>query len=194
MATLSGIYQQGIPPTILQRLGVRYGGAPDPRLGYAPPPANSAAMAMAGRLGIPVGDPRMQQAPPPPGGDPSTPPPAATGINAPGVQRQPGTQQQALPGAGNAQQMTPQAMAMIQEFMRQRARSAAQKMIDDRGVFAGQQQGVTMPSFAMPPAPTRGAPPGGAMPPNPYAAQQAAMPAQTAPGLSAPLNTGGGYI
>jgi hypothetical protein len=51
---------------------------------------------------------------------------------------------------------------MIAEFMRQRAltnaqqkQAAMQQMVDSRGVFAGQQQGVAMPAPQMPPVPVR---------------------------------------
>lgn len=56
---------------------------------------------------------------------------------------------QPMAGNPNQQQLTPQAMAMI-DMMRQRAAMTdAQRMVADRGVFGGQQQAAAMP--AMPP-------------------------------------------
>jgi hypothetical protein len=81
---------------------------------------------------------------------------------------------QAVPApGGNAQQMSPQAQAMLQEVMRQRAYSAAQQqaqqMVNQRGVFAGQQQAAApAPVPPMPPVPQRRGPPVGPTVPIPF--------------------------
>ncbi len=59
------------------------------------------------------------------------------------------------PGSQATNQLSPQAQAMIAEIMRQRARSTTQAAVENHGVFAGQQQGVQMPTMAMPAVPVR---------------------------------------
>jgi hypothetical protein len=94
---------------------------------------------------------------------------SSTGLNAPGAAPQPMQMPQGNP---NTQQMTPQRQALLdalrarmgglgqgnQMGANQAALSAAQKaalaarnMVDDRGVFAGQQTGAAIPT--MPPGP-----------------------------------------
>lgn len=73
----------------------------------------------------------------PPSATPSAP---RLGATSPGMGvRQPGAQ-----GNPNTQQMSPQAMAMLAEFQRRAALSSPQRMAEDRGVFAGQQQAAPM--------------------------------------------------
>jgi hypothetical protein len=152
----------------------RYNGGAMPadasRLGTTQP-GTGAAMTTAGTLGLDIMAPNTQQpmqAPGSPGANTAVQIGNAAGavaaprtnINDPAAMQTPPGAAQAIPGPnGNAQQMTPQAQAMIQEIMRQRAmaatQQAAQGMADRRGVFAGQQQGVAMPTPQMPGVPVR---------------------------------------
>lgn len=101
--------------------------------------------------------PRMGTAP----GGPMTRPNAGMGA-APGIggynQRlgAPGTANSGLyqrpvgqQGNPNMQQLSPQAMAMLAEFRRRATLTSPQRMVEDRGVFAGQQQ---MQPMAPPPS------------------------------------------
>lgn len=157
----------------------------------AAPSGMDAAIAMAGRLGIPLNDPRGdgrvgtvapgelaamemarkmglpmpaspgQQAMPSAGANSGA---AAvnpvqiaqdqrTNINslpAPGAPGGGQMQQQAMGGGDpNQHQMTAQAQAAIAEFMRQHGLSQGQRMVENRGVFGGQQQAAAQPP--MPP-------------------------------------------
>jgi hypothetical protein len=56
-----------------------------------------------------------------------------------------GVQAQPLAGGNpNAQQLSPEAQAMIAEMQRRAALSQVQRMTEDRGVFGGQMQGPPM--------------------------------------------------
>jgi hypothetical protein len=146
------------------------------RLGTIDPyTAKATQIASTLGLGLPAGP--TQQAAPPPGSNT-----AASLGNASAAYMAPkqtinntgAAPGQAVPApGGNAQQMSPQAQAMLQEVMRQRAYSAAQQqaqqMVNQRGVFAGQQQAAApAPVPPMPPVPQRRGPPVGPTVPIPF--------------------------
>lgn len=132
-------------------------------------PYTAKATQIAQTLGVAIPQGPAQQTAPAPGGSAQQAALAPGVVHAIGDPSQnvqngavPGAQQGLPPSGGPSQQASPQMMAMIQEFMRQQAltkaqqrQAATQQMIDNRGVFAGQQQGAAMPSYAMPPVPVR---------------------------------------